>query len=118
MREERGQLSGDVTVDEPFNLWGSIAGNVSVVKGAKFYVRGAIHGNLTVEEGGRCHIYGQVIGDLYVMEGAKVIHSGMLRGNAINNGGRLYVDKHARVIGRVTTNQGDTFIQPQDEATQ
>ena len=115
MREERGQITGDITVDEPFNLWGSVAGNVTVVDGGKFYVRGAIHGSLTVEVGGRCHVYGQVSGDLYVMEGAKVIHSGMLRGDAINNGGRLYVDRHARIFGKVTTNQGDTFIQPATE---
>ena len=42
MREERGQLSGDVTVFEPFNLWGNIGGNVTVIEGGKFYVRGAL----------------------------------------------------------------------------
>ena len=28
MREERGQIGGDVLVYEPFTLWGSIGGNV------------------------------------------------------------------------------------------
>src|SRR5439155_5265042 len=60
MREERDNLTGDQTIGEPYTLWGSVAGNVTAVKGAKFYVRGAIYGDLTVDPGGRCHVYGQV----------------------------------------------------------
>ena len=37
MREERGQLAGEVIVYEPFNLWGSVGGRVKVVQGGKLY---------------------------------------------------------------------------------
>ena len=30
MREERGHLRGNLVIDEPYTLWGSIAGTVSV----------------------------------------------------------------------------------------
>ena len=44
MREERGHVKGNIVIDEPYTLWGSIAGNVTAVKGSKFYMRGAIYG--------------------------------------------------------------------------
>ena len=96
MREERGHMRGDTVIDEPYTLWGSIAGDVTAVKGSKFYVRGPIYGSLTVLHGGRVHVFGNVTGDLVVKDGAKVIHSGVVGGNCINQGGRLYVDKIAK----------------------
>jgi len=112
MREERGTMKGDVAIAESIDLWGTIVGNVSVVKGGKLYVRGNVYGNLTVEDGGRVHIYGNVSGDLIVLEGAKVIHSGVLGGDAINRGGRLYIDAAAQVMGRVRAGEGETHIDP------
>ena len=112
MREERGQITGDVIVYEPFTLWGSIAGNVSVIEGGKFYVRGAIYGNMTVEFGGRVHVFGNISGDLIVKRGAKVIVSGMIGGSATNLGGRIYLDAGARVMGKIKTRKGETKIEP------
>src|SRR5262245_5074291 len=106
MREERGQLAGGVVVYEPFNLWGSIGGNVKVIEGGKLYVRGAIYGNLDVEYGGRVHVFGNVAGSLTVHRGAKVIHSGTLAGDAINMGGRLFIESMAKVHGKVRTKKG------------
>ena len=108
MREERGQIGGDITIYEPWNLWGSVGGTVTVIQNGKLYVRGAIYGNLIVEFGGRVHIFGNVTGNLTVMRGAKVIHSGILGGDAINDGGRLFIEKMARVMGKVKTITGDT----------
>src|SRR3954469_18970248 len=110
MREERGHLRGNLVIDEGYPLWGSIAGDVTAVKGSKFYVRGQIYGNLTVLHGGRVHVYGNVTGDLTVKDGAKVIHSGVVGGDALNQGGRLYVDKCARTLGDVKTNEGGNTI--------
>ena len=73
MREERGRLAGGVVVYEPFNLWGSVGGDVKVVQGGKLYVRGAIYGNLDVEYGGRVHIFGNVTGKLTVHRGARSV---------------------------------------------
>jgi cytoskeletal protein CcmA (bactofilin family) len=106
MREERGQIIGDVVVYEPFTLWGSIGGDVSVMEGGKFYVRGSIYGDLTVEPGGRVHVYGNITGHLKMAEKTKVVISGMIGGNAINNGGRLYIDRGAKIMGKVRTHKG------------
>jgi cytoskeletal protein CcmA (bactofilin family) len=113
MREERGNLAGNQVISEPYTLWGSVAGDVTAAKGSKFYLRGAIYGNLIVSRGGRVHIFGNISGSLMVAEKAKVIHSGMLGGDAINNGGRLYIDGTAKVLGKVKTNAGETTIEPQ-----
>ena len=113
MREERGHLAGDVQINEPYTLWGSIAGDVNVGKGAKFYMRGAIYGNLNVLSGGRVHVFGNVSGNLTLVAKSKVIHSGTLGGDAVNQGGRLYIDATAKVLGKVKTLEGETTIEPQ-----
>lgn len=115
MREERGRIAGDVTVDEPYTLWGAINGDVRVVEGGKMYVRGNIYGDLIVEYGGRVHVYGQVSGNLTVHRGAKVIHSGTVAGNAVNEGGRLYIEACSHVLGKVKTNKGETAEEPKDK---
>src|SRR5215217_7267901 len=92
MREERGNLRGDQVIEEPYTLWGSIAGNVTALKGSKFYMRGTIYGDLTVLHGGRVHVYGKVTGNLLVKDGAKVIVSGLIGGDAANEGGRMTID--------------------------
>ena len=110
MREERGHLRGDMVIDEPYTLWGSIAGDVTAVKGSKFYCRGPIYGKLTVLHGGRVHVFGNVTGDLVVKDGAKVIHSGVVGKDALNLGGRLYIDNNATVMGNVRTEDGETQV--------
>jgi predicted acyltransferase (DUF342 family) len=113
MREERGNLAGNQTIEEPYTLWGSIAGDVTASDGAKFYMRGAIYGSLVVKPGGRVHVFGNISGDLTVHKKTKVIHSGVIGGEVINLGGRLYIDATAQVVGRVRTMAGDTRIEPQ-----
>jgi cytoskeletal protein CcmA (bactofilin family) len=110
MREERGTIAGDYVVSEPLTLWGSIGGNVRVVEGGKFYLRGAIYGDLVCEYGGRMHIFGRVTGSLTVKRGAKVIHSGVLGGDAINDGGRLFIESTAMTNGKIKTLRGETKI--------
>lgn len=116
MREERGRMSGNVVVYEPFTLWGSIAGTVRVIEGGKFYIRGAVYGDMIVEFGGRVHIFGNVSGDVRVLHGAKVIHSGVIGGNAINEGGRLFIERGSQVMGQIKTKKGDTVIDPKYQA--
>ena len=111
MREERGRLAGDQTVDESVELWGSIAGNVTVVDGGKLYVRGAIYGDLTVDDGGRVHVFGNVQGTITVREGAKLILSGICGGNVVKEGGGVAVDAIARVVGKIKTKSGETKLE-------
>ena len=54
------------------------------------------------------HIFGNVTGNLTVERGAKVIHSGIIGGDAINEGGRLFIDPTATVMGKVKTLGGET----------
>lgn len=112
MREERGKLSGRQVISEAMDLYGTVAGDVMVVDGGKVYLRGAIYGNLTVAPGGRVHVFGNISGNLTVENEAKVILSGTLGGDAINNGGRLYIDAGAKVHGRVRANDGETKVDP------
>ncbi len=112
-KEERGNIAGDITIEEPYTLWGSIAGDVTAAAGSKFYMRGAIYGSLIVKRGGRVHVYGNISGDMTVHPKAKVIHSGVVGGDVTNLGGRLYIDASGQVVGRVKTMAGETTIEPQ-----
>ena len=112
MREERGQLSGDQLIFEPFTLWGSVGGDVRVIQGGKFYLRGAIYGNLIVEYGGRVHVFGNISGNLVVQRGAKVIHSGVIGGDAVNQGGRIFIEAGSKVAGKIKTKSGETTVDP------
>src|SRR5450432_1518563 len=112
MREERGKLAGDVVVYEEYTLWGSVGGNIHIIKGGKLYLRGTVYGNLLADAGARVHIFGNVAGDVTVMEKAKLVHSGVIGGNLTNEGGRVYVENMSRVMGKVKTKSGDTQIQP------
>lgn len=118
MREERGLINGDQVISEPVELWGTIAGNVTVIDSGKVYVRGAIYGDLKVAVGGRVHIFGNVSGSLTVLEGAKVIHSGVLGGDAINEGGRLFIDSSAKVLGKLKHRSGETSVDPKAQVKQ
>lgn len=117
MREERGQIAGDVLVYEPYTLWGNVGGDVRVIQGGKFYLRGAIYGNLRVEFGGRVHVFGNITGDLTIDHGAKVILSGIVAGDVLNNGGRLFIDHLGKVMGKVKTRGGETGIDPSVRAS-
>jgi cytoskeletal protein CcmA (bactofilin family) len=110
MREERVTVAGNLLVNEPLTLWGTVGGDVTVVEGGKFYMRGAIYGDLIVEYGGRVHIFGRIAGNLTVKRGSKVIHSGVLNGDATNRGGRLYIENTATLNGKVKTEKGETQI--------
>jgi cytoskeletal protein CcmA (bactofilin family) len=111
MREERGQIAGDLVVSEPLELWGNVGGNVTVKEGGKFYLRGSVLGNLIVQFGGRVHIFGQVHGNVLIFDNTKLIHSGMIGGDLINDGGRLFIERVSRVDGRVKTRSGETKVE-------
>jgi cytoskeletal protein CcmA (bactofilin family) len=106
VREERGQIAGDLIIAEPCTLWGVVGGSVNVADGGKFYLRGTVCGNLLVEDGGRVHIFGNVVGHVTIEEGAKLVHGGVIGGDAINNGGRLYIEATGKVQGKIKTRKG------------
>jgi hypothetical protein len=110
MREERGTIAGDFTVTDSVDFLGAVARNLVVAEGGRVYLRGAVYGDVIVGFGGRVHIYGRVAGNLIVRRGGKVIHSGTLGGDAVNEGGRLYIDNTAIITGRIKTKSGETRI--------
>ena len=110
MREERGNINGDVVVYEDYTLWGTIVGNVKVIDGGKFYVRGNIHGDMEVEPGGRVHVFGQISGSVKLTRGTKVIHSGIIKGDVVNEGGRFFADPGTMICGKVRTRAGETRL--------
>lgn len=119
MREERGQILGDLTIDELFTLWGTIGGNVTVIKGGKFYLRGELFGSMIVESKGRVHVFGNMTGGLTIKPGGKVVVSGTIKGKALNEGGRLYLDKDGDILGGIQTVEGgETTIEPKPFPTE
>ena len=108
MREERSQIAGDLTVNEPLELTGNVGGNLTIVKGGKVYVRGSVIGNMIVEPGGRVHLYGHIHGNVLLSEDTKVILGGHVKGDVINNGGRLFIETKAEIKGKVKTYSGET----------
>jgi predicted acyltransferase (DUF342 family) len=116
MREERGKLNGDVVINELYTLWGMIVGEVKVVAGGRLYLRGSIYGDLILEDGARAHIFGNVQGKVTVLEGAKIVHSGVVGGDIINRGGRVFIDQTAKVMGKVKTKEGQTTFEPKPKA--
>ena len=119
MREERGSLAGDITIKEPYTLWGTVAGKVTCLNGSKFYMRGAIYGDLEVQPGGRVHVLGNISGNVMVGSKTKVILGGTVGGDVTNLGGRLYVEATAQIMGKVKTKVGaQTTIEPRARATE
>jgi hypothetical protein len=110
MREERGNIAGDVVVYEEFTLWGAVLGNVKVINGGRFYIRGVVYGDLLVDRGGRVHIFGQVSGNLRLEKYSKTVNSGLVGGDLINDGGRYFGDPGSRVLGKIKTHTGDTKL--------
>jgi hypothetical protein len=110
VREERGQLTGNQIISEPVDFWGKVDGDVHVVEGGKFYLRGAIYGSLYIEDGGRVHLFGNLMGNLYVAENGKAIISGVVGGDCHNDGGRMYIDSNAKILGKVKKHAGETQI--------
>jgi hypothetical protein len=109
MREERGIFAGKHIFSDEVDFWGSVTGDAHIVHGGKVWLRGNIYGNLTVTQGGRAHIFGQVTGTLTVKEGAKVILGGIV-GNVINQGGRLYIEASAKILGKLKKKAGETVV--------
>ena len=60
------------------------------------------------QPGGRVHIFGNVTGHLNVEKKSKVIHSGIVGGDAINTGGRLFIESMAKVYGKIKAESGET----------
>lgn len=103
MREERGRVYGDITIAEPYTLWGAVSGDMRVNDGGKVWLRGHVGGDVIVDFGGRVHVFGHVAGSLIMFKGSKVIISGVIGGSATNKDSRLFIGRNGRVLGKLKT---------------
>lgn len=70
-----------------------------------------VTGNITVQGGARLNLFATVLGNLYLEPGSEVIHYGILKGDAHNNGGFLRIE--GVIKGTLYRNAGDTLLSPQ-----
>lgn len=100
MRAEHGRIEGPYTLNEDIALYGMIAGDATLRRGARFILHGTITGNLVIERGSRAIIHGTVAGRIY-NEGGRVEIFGIV--DAVANGSRdaiTIIDPAAHVRGR------------------
>lgn len=90
MRIEKGEIRGNLEIDDDFTLLGMVTGNITVLDGG------------TLELNGTCHR------DLIVEKGATVSLNGTVKGNVHNRGGRLEV--YGIIDGRLHKEAGESFI--------
>ena len=90
-------LPGDLTVNDNTEIFGSVAGTVTVTAGGILHLFGSVGGDLVVA-GGSAFVYGTVDGDAINWGGALEI-SGNVAGSLIKENGETTVFSCA-IIGR------------------
>jgi cytoskeletal protein CcmA (bactofilin family) len=90
MNTENGKIEGDVEITFELKMHGMFLGNVTVKNGGYLILHGMATKSLVVEPGAAVEIFGMVIG------------------NVINNGGKLFIA--GRVNGQIIENAGITNI--------
>jgi cytoskeletal protein CcmA (bactofilin family) len=98
MREERGTIYGDLTVEDDLVLRSMVTGNVIVADGAHLELRGLIGGALRVDAGGVAAVHGTVSGP--IVNAGSVEVWGMVHGSIEDVGGRLLLHPGCFVGGR------------------
>ncbi|EJU14597.1 hypothetical protein LH128_02889 [Sphingomonas sp. LH128] len=100
MKAIHDSIEGPFAIEEDIALYGTIAGDATLVSGIRFILHGTIAGTLTVERGSRAIIHGTVAGRI-VNDGGRVELFGMA--DAIANSSRdaiTVIDPRAHVRGR------------------
>lgn len=92
MRQEYGQVEGNIELNDHLALYGLCAGDITVHDGGALHLYGMCAGNVDVKPGGCARIYGLCTGDV------------------INHGGELEV--RGMVIGDIQKKGGTTVVQP------
>src|SRR5881396_2355694 len=106
--DERFEGSVVVIGPRPTTMTGLVRGDLFVRDSSVCDVTGMVSGNLLAERSGKAVLHGLVIKAAKAAGGDLEIY-GMVQGDVVNEGGRLYVDKGAVVRGKVV---GQTHTSP------
>src|SRR2546426_489111 len=107
------RVEGGVVVigPRPTQMIGLVRGDLFVRDGSVCEMTGMVTGNLLAERTGKVVLKGLVNKDAKAVGGDLEVY-GMVVGNVVNEGGRVYVDKQSLVKGRVIGEVSDAPLPP------
>jgi len=107
------RFEGGVVVigPRPTQMIGLVRGDLFVRDGSVCEMTGMVTGNLLAERTGKVVLKGLVNKDAKAVGGDLEVY-GMVVGNVVNEGGRVYVDKQSLVKGRVIGEVSDAPLPP------
>ena len=107
------RFEGGVVVigPRPTQMIGLVRGDLFVRDGSVCEMTGMVTGNLLAERTGKVVLKGLVNKDAKAVGGDLEVY-GMVVGNVVNEGGRVYIDKLAVVRGKVIGGVSDVPLPP------
>lgn len=105
--DERFEGSVVVIGPKPTQMTGLVKGDLFVRDNSTCEVIGMVTGNLVAERTGKAILRGMVAKDVKSVGGDVEIH-GMVIGNVVNEGGRVFIGSSCLVRGQVQGNQEAT----------
>src|SRR3981189_1362747 len=113
--DERVEGSVVVIGPRPTTMTGLVRGDLFVRDNSVCDVTGMVSGNLLAERTGKASLHGLVTKAAKAAGGDLEIF-GMVQGDVINEGGRLFVDKTAVVRGKIVGQTPQAPIPPREKA--
>ncbi|HEY5606639.1 MAG TPA: hypothetical protein VIL45_09005 [Thermoplasmata archaeon] len=112
--DERFEGSVVVIGPRPTTMTGLVRGDLFVRDNSVCDVTGMVSGNLLAERTGKAILHGLVTKAAKAAGGDLEIY-GMVQGDVVNEGGRVFVDKGAVVRGRVVGQVHDAPLSPPEK---
>lgn len=112
--DERFEGSVVVIGPRPTTMTGLVRGDLFVRDNSVCDVTGMVSGNLLAERTGKAILHGLVTKAAKAAGGDLEIY-GMVQGDVVNEGGRVFVDKGAVVRGRVVGQVRDAPLPPPEK---
>jgi|SRR6266511_2718857 len=109
--DERFEGSVVVIGPRPTQMIGLVRGDLFVRDSSVCEVTGMVTGNLLAERTGKAVLKGLVNKEAKAVGGDLEVY-GMVVGNVVNEGGRVYIDKHSLVKGRIVGEVTDAPLPP------
>lgn len=94
MRIEKGEIQGNLEIDDNFTLLGMVKGNITVLDGGTLELNGTCERNLILEGGATVFLNGTVSGNVYNRGGRLEVY-GIIHGSLHKEDGETFVDNKA-----------------------